>query len=374
MLPFLPETARTRPFRIAAYPPHVAQLENPYFTLFHAALAKHGICVSDDLEIDPRWLRSRAGQLDAVHLHWPENIWRQQRDFGRLSRPARALRAGRRFWDLYRFLRVARGLGIQRIWTVHNLEPHEGAYRWDRYGYRLLAYESDLVVCHSRSAIESVLQRDRPRGRVILMPMGAQAGTYPSPRPRGDVLAQLGLDPDLPVVASLGRLRWYKGLDLACAAIERLHGRVQLIVGGPRHAGFDLTPIQQAVERTRGIVLIARKLSDQEFSDFMSASDAVLLPYRQITGSAALLTALGFGRGVVASDLPYFREILAEQSDASAIVASSDPGAWADSIIAFLSRPVETRQRAALRLADRYSWDRCVEPMVAAVNMPECRV
>jgi beta-1,4-mannosyltransferase len=361
-------TSRIRPFRIAVYPPNVTEQGNPYFTLCHAALAKHGICVSDDLQIELPWLTARAGQLDAVHLHWPESIWRRQ-GFGALTRIGRAVRTGQRLLHLQRFLQTARRLGMQRIWTVHNLEPHEGAYRWDRYGYRLLAHESDLIVCHSRSAIEAVLQRNRPRGRVILMPIGEQSGTYPSPRPRGDVLAQLRLDPLLPVVSCLGRLRGYKGLDLACAAIERLNGRVQLIVGGPRHAGFDLPPIQQAVERTRDIVLIERKLSDQEFSDLMSASDAVLLPYRQITGSAALLTALGFGRGVIASDLPYFREILAAEPDAGVIVPSRDPQTWAATIIAYLARPAETRWRSALRLAEQYSWDRCVEPMVTALGV-----
>ena len=40
------------------------------------------------------------------------------------------------------------------------------------------------------------------------------------------------LDPRRPVVSCLGRMRPYKGLDMACAAVERLNGRVQLIIGG----------------------------------------------------------------------------------------------------------------------------------------------
>jgi len=44
---------------------------NPYFRLCHAALAKRGISVADDLEIDLPWLAARAEFIDAVHLHWP---------------------------------------------------------------------------------------------------------------------------------------------------------------------------------------------------------------------------------------------------------------------------------------------------------------
>jgi glycosyltransferase involved in cell wall biosynthesis len=164
-------------------------------------------------------------------------------------------------------------------------------------------------------------------------------------------------------------LREYKGLDLACAAVERLNGRVQMIIGGPRNAGFDATQLLENVARTPGGVLIERRLSDQEFADLTAASDAILLPYRAITGSSALLAALGLGRGVVASGLPYFQEILADEPDAGVTVPDWDVDAWSDGILRYLARPASVRSRAALRVAERYSWDACVEPLVSALGM-----
>jgi len=356
---------RERPFRIAAFPPGVTQQGNPYFSLCHSALAKHGVAVSDDLEIDLKWMDRRAGDLDAVHLHWPERFWRRG-EFATVSRAQRAALAFDRLLQLTRFLRGARRRGIRCLWTVHNLEPHEGAYRWDRYGYRLVARECDLVICHSESAAEAVRSRYRPRGRVVVMPIGDPASAYPPPSPRGDVLAALRLDPGRPVVCCLGRLRDYKGLDVACAAIERLDGQVQLVIGGPRQAGFDASRLAASAPDT--LVTIDRALSDQEFSDLTAASDAVLLPYVAITGSSALMAALGLGRGVVASDLPYFQEILAPEPDAGLLVSGRDPANWAHAILEFLHRPASTRHHAALRLAARYSWDRAVEPLVSALR------
>ena len=205
------------------------------------------------------------------------------------------------------------------------------------------------------------------------MPMGTMHDAYPPPRPRDAVLAELGLDPGLPMVSCLGRMREYKGLDLACAAIERLNGRVQLVVGGTPHAGFDVGRLRDAIKRLPSAVLLARELSDQEFADVMGASDAVLLPYRNITGSAVLLTAIGFGRAVIAADLPYFREVLAAEPDAASLVAGDDPAAWAEAIGHFFSRAPETRRQAVLRLADRYSWDRAVVPLVEALAQPNAR-
>jgi beta-1,4-mannosyltransferase len=354
------------PFRVAVYPPCVAQRDNPYFICCHAALEKRGIVAVDDLTIDLRRLRERAPSLNALHLHWPEDIWRKGFD-GAPTRLGRGLIAVRRLLHLWGFLRTARTLGIKRVWTVHNMEPHEGAYRWDRYGYRLLARETDVVVCHSRSSIEAVQREFRPGGRVVLMPIGELGSAYPNPRPRMEVLRPLGLEPAKPTVACLGRLRDYKGLDVACEAVRRLDGRVQLVIGGASYAGFDAGPLRNVVERTSGLVLIERDLTRQEFADIMGASDASVLSYRKITGSAALLSALGFGRGVIASDLAYFREILEGEPDAGILVASRDPDNWARAIEAYLSRPSDRRSGAANRLAARYSWDRSVEPLVAAL-------
>jgi glycosyltransferase involved in cell wall biosynthesis len=99
----------------------------------------------------------------------------------------------------------------------------------------------------------------------------------------------------------------------------------------------------------------------------MAASDAALLPYRKVTGSAVLLTAIGFGRPVIAADLPYFREVLAPEPEAATLVGGADPAAWASAIDAFFSRPVGPRHQAALRLAPRYSWNRAVTPLVEAL-------
>lgn len=364
-----PVSAGAQPeFHISAFPAGITHKENPYFTLCHAALARRGISVSDDLQIDRRWLNSRRGALHAIHLHWPERFWRQGR-FANWSRLRRAGAACDRLLQLSRFIRAARRLGMQSIWTVHNIEPHEGAYRWDYYGYRLLGRQCDLVICHSQSGVRAVRDAYQPRGRVLVMPHGDPAPAYPPARPRVDVLRELRLDPQRPVVACLGRLRRYKGLELACAAFERLNGRVQLIIGGPRHDGFDVSSILATITRTPGAVLIDKHLTDQEFADFTAASDAMLLPYDAITGSGALLAALGFGRGVVASELPYFEEILAPEPDAGVTVPDWNADAWANAIVRYLDRPAAVRTHAALRLAARYAWDRCVEPMVSALGV-----
>lgn len=348
-------------------------LDHPYFRLLHRALARRGVATSGAVQIGVSWLRANRGRIDAVHFHWPETIWRDRRT-GARHFVSRAVHASRELLRIARFLREARRLGITRVWTIHNLEPHEGASVWDRLGYRLIGRSADIVVSHSAWSLEEAKRDHRVgRGKSIILPMGTMHEAYPRPRPREAVLGELGFDPALPVVSCLGRLREYKGFDLACAAVERLRGRVQLVVGGPPHSGFDLASLREALDRIPSSVLLPRQLSDQEFADLMAASDAALLPYRNVTGSAVLLTAIGFGRPVIAADLPYFREVLSAEPDAASLVAGADPDAWADAIDRFFSGPLDVRQRAALRLADRYAWDRAVAPLVDALTDAHAR-
>jgi glycosyltransferase involved in cell wall biosynthesis len=371
-LPPARSDSRSSTFAISAFPAGVTRKENPYFTAFHQALGRRGITATDDLIVDARWLAARSGNLNAIHLHWPEVVWRLE-DSYQPGLMRRRLQLLLNLIRLRRFLRASRRRGVLRIWTVHNVEPHEGASIWDRWGYRIVARETDLVVCHSESAVEPIRAQHRLRGQLIVMPMGELGSTYPPARPRAAVLESLGLDPKRPMVSCLGRLRRYKGLELACDAVGRLGGQVQLVIAGARHGIFDTRPIREAARRTPGIVFIEDKISDQQFVDLAAASDAQLLPYRKITGSAALLTALGLGRGVIASDLPYFREVLSREPEAGALVSSPTPEAWSESILEYLSRPPERRRRGAERLADLYSWDRCVDSLVQAIEAYERR-
>ena len=366
-----PRPSTRRPC-VAVYS-RLAGLDHPYFRLMHRSLERAGISIDGNVQIGVSWLRSNRGRVDAVHFHWPETIWRDRRaDPRRIL--ARAAHAGREILRIARFVREAHRLGITCIWTIHNLEPHEGSSRWDRLGYGLLARSSDVIVSHSAGALEEATRKyGIPAGKSIVMPMGPMHEAYPPARPRDVVLRELGLDPALPMVSCLGRIRGYKGLDLACAAVERLNGRVQLAVAGPVQAGFDVVGLREAIARVPGAIVIPRQLDDQEFADLMAASDAAFLPYRNVTGSAVLLTAIGFGRPVIAADLPYFREVLAPEPDAGELVGEADPALWAGAIDAFFAQPLDRRRQAVSRLADRYSWDRVVVPLVDALAAAGCR-
>ncbi|HKA53976.1 MAG TPA: glycosyltransferase [Candidatus Binatia bacterium] len=200
---------------------------------------------------------------------------------------------------------------------------------------------------------------------------GNYESSTPPPRPRHVVLQEFGLKPGTPVVSCLGNLRAYKGLELAVKAASELGGDVQLLIGGKPHPGVALDSIK-SIKRERGaddgVVIIARQLSAQEFSDALSVSEAVLLPYRNITTSGALLAAWTQGCGVIASDLPYFRELLENDPAAGMLFPCGDAPELAKAIARYISIPAEQRRAAALRSASLYPWDKCIRPVAAVLR------
>jgi glycosyltransferase involved in cell wall biosynthesis len=349
---------RQRPCRVLtlAY----SRAANPYLDLFAAALAGHGIEVGYELQVRDSWLRANRHGFEALHIHWPEALWHLPGAGG-----ARRLRNVAGLW---RFLRLGGRQGLMRIWTVHNLQHHEGSDWVDELGYRVLARHADLLICHSRGTAAAVVERHRPRGRVVVMPIGSYTGLYPEPRPRAEVLARLGLRDDLPVVCSIGQLRPYKGLEVACAAARLLAGKVQLVIAGNPHVHFDVGALRASLDGVEGARVLPQYVSDQEFADLVAASEAMVLPYRKITGSSAVPAACSLGRGVVASDLPFFRETLEPQPDAGVLFEPENAEDLARAVLEYLGKPAETRRAAAHRLAQYYSWERCIVPVVEGIR------
>lgn len=349
--------AQTRPadVRIASRPGPEDQ--NPYFRLMYNALGRVGIRHAGAFQVNDDWLRAHAKDFDALHLHWPEWLWRPG---GRRS----SLR-----WiaGVYRYLALARRLGLLRIWTVHNLLPHE----WqlvDLPGFWLVSRETDLFVCHSTHSAQQLRKWFTPpaAAQTILMPLGNYDGAYPGPDDHAALFRRYGLPTDKALVGMFGQIRQYKGIEVALDAIDRLGERVHLVIAG-KPVG-DVRAVLDRAGATRSVTLIDRVLSDQELANLLAALDVAWLPYRRITGSSALMLALTAGVPVVASDLPFFREVVDGSTAAARLVPRGDAAALALATSDLLAIPRPARRAAARALADGYAWSSCVQPLADAIR------
>jgi glycosyltransferase involved in cell wall biosynthesis len=358
-LPLLPkgmDAMGERTIRVASIP---SRDENRYLELFYGALAPHGVELVDGFWLDKPSLLTKRAAVDLIHIQWcPELLWTW---------------GGKSFWKklrgvmgLWRDLRLARRQGFRIVWTVHDIESHEGGRFLDRWGHRLLARAADLILAHSERVPGEVLRRyGGDPAKMMVLPHGNYDGAFPAPAPQGATLAGLGFSGDRKTLVCCGGVRRYKGLEVAIDAMRLLGSGYRLIIAG---YPLELALGQELQERCRGLEnvhLLLRRLTQQEVADLTHAADCVLLPYRRITGSGALLTTTTLGRGVVASDLPFFRDTLAFEPDAGVLFPAGSPEGLARGVEEFFGRPVGQRHAAARRLADRFPWDEVVLPYVS---------
>ena len=339
--------------RVASWPPWYAP--NRYVELFHMAMAAYGIQHVPHLPLRAEALASHG--VHVAHLHWGEWAWQSR---GRFEwRRLGGVRA------LQRFIADAERRGIVVIWTVHNLAPHENSRSSDRQGFALLHDRARLRIFHSRNARDEALERYGARGDTIVMPHGNYDGAFPAPRNRELVRRDLGLGPETRLLLCAGNVRAYKGLDAAVRAMHELAGRgYELLIAG-RAEGRALAEINRAVRGFPGVRLEAGRMDAQRLADLHEATDAVLLPYTEVTGSGALLAALSQSRAAIVTPLPYFQETLAPEPDAGVIAASGSPDGLVRAVELCFASNMQTRNAAARRLADLYAWERVVPPVAA---------
>jgi beta-1,4-mannosyltransferase len=362
-------------------------LDNPYLRLFYRALERYGVTATGPFDACPSWLRAHDTEFDALHVHWPEFImwrkisweckidgfrgsWRLRRllESRRLRRLLRSFAPWGNISPYRRFLREAKDRGKWIIWTCHNLRPHESPSGPVLEAIRLVATSANLIICHDSRTRDLCRQYYSPAGQIVIMPFGNYDGAYPPPRPRPDVRREWNINESRPLLVCLGPIRPYKGIELACQAASALGERVSLLVAGHVATPEYARRIRRLAVPLRNVIIVDRTLTDQEFADLMGASDIVLLPYRSLTGSSALLAALTFGRGVITSDLPFFTSMLSNNPLAGRTFRSGDAGSLVEAISTYLTVPPEVRQRAARSLADAFDWSLVIRPVATALR------
>ena len=316
--------------------------------------------------------------FDVLHFHWPEwMVRRKPRWFGAVQGFPGSWRTRRtlskavpwaRILEYQAFLGAARACGKRIVWTCHNLEPHEGLNWPVRAAFRSLAGHADLVICHDEAAKLACESLYSPRAGVVVMPIGNYDGVYPPGRSKTELLKEIGLPVDVPLLLCVGQIRPYKGTDIACEAAAELGTTASLLVAGYAPILSYYHRVKAMMEELPNAVLLNKELTEEEFGGFVRASELVLFPYRSVTGSSAVLAALTLRRGVIASDLPFFRSLLQGHESAGRLFASGDARSLALAIKDFLKVPTAEREEAAQRLSSTFDWARVILPVARALR------
>jgi len=199
--------------------------------------------------------------------------------------------------------RKVRSHGVKTIAVVHNVADHEGAW-WKATLMKWQLSSFDQAVTHGQELAAELTQAGFT-GPVSVVPHPPFSDF---PQATGRLPREHALE-----LLCFGLVRHYKGVDIALDALEAAGLEdVRLTIVG--EIWGDASDIRERAAGMAQVELVDRYVSDVEAADYFIRADAVLLPYRTVTGSGVLALARHYRRPVVASNLPALsREIHADR-------------------------------------------------------------
>lgn len=232
--------------------------------------------------------RGLFGRYDVFHVHWPEVLLEGHRATGRMARPL--LTAA-----LLSRLTVSR---IPVVRTAHNLERPEGI-GWVQG--RLLDWFDRLTVlriCLNERTPEVV-----PGPSMVILHGDYRQWfqDHPANEATPGKLLYFGL------------VRRYKGVpDLLRAFAELTEGEVSLAVEGKPSSDALVEELTALAAKDPRVELHLEYLDDGQVVASVTSAELVVLPYRFMHNSGALLTALSLGRPVLVPDTEVNRDLADE--------------------------------------------------------------
>lgn len=239
-----------------------------------------------------------------------------------------------------RLIAKIRRLGIPVVHTIHDVEP---LFLQGRFTGNLkdIYANVDALILHTEENRSRFLQSFAALdpARIFVIPHIALRDYYaPSVVSQKDARDLVGIQHNVPVVLFFGAVKHYKGLDVLAEAIPRVHAEypeVQFwIIGHPEtQQDSDLLSVLSAVTNTH---VRAEYIPSDIVWQYFTAADLVVFPYRDISQSGALYTALGFGRPVIVTNVGGFPEVV---SGNGWVIPREDPEALAKTLIEAFSNP-----------------------------------
>ncbi len=272
-----------------------------------------------------------------------------------------------------RFRLFANRLRVPAVMTVHefvepvgNIAARAAIRITNRINFEHRAIKR--LVVHTGADRERMAASGIDDSRIIVV----RHGVPPSPRlpSREDARRSLGLEGKF-VVTLFGFLSRRKGHAVAIEAMRYLPDGVSMLLAGGRHAD-DYTSYPDDIEQMitmHGLNKRARitgYLEPEQVANVMSATDLIIAPFTESSGSGSLAMAFSCGKPILGSRIAPHVEIEEESTRAIRLFAPNEGEALAQEIRHLRHDPDLLREYivGAARYAASHSYARMAEETV----------
>lgn len=249
---------------------------NPYIHMLDTALGEErGI---EHLRFDRK--RALFGKYDVLHFHWPETLLDGTSPLKVVAHKVYAS-------ALLIRLRLSK---ITVVRTVHNVALPKGISRWERWFLKGVEKQTDYHITLNEQTVSPNPDRS------CVIPHGHYIDWFSN-------VAKV--DAELDTLGFVGLIRRYKGVETLIEAFEHTRGKLPnttlRICGNPTSDGMR-EEVERLSRNDVRVQLDLRYLSEEDFAKSIMQMRGVILPYRFMHNSGAVLAALSLDRPVLVPD------------------------------------------------------------------------
>ena len=251
----------------------------------------------------------------------------------------------------------------KRISILDNVIPHEKRF-FDGFCNRYFLKHNDGFVVMSDAVLKDLLSI-KPDAKYIRVNHPVY-NHFPAPIAREVAQSTLRLDPTKKTILFFGFIRDYKGLDLLIQAMNVLDDTYQLLIAGEVYGSFD--KYQEWIDNSNAnsrIALYNQYIGDNEVSDYFSAADVCVLPYKSATQSGITSIANHYNLPIIATNVGGLKETIHHQKT-GLIVDKPEVSQIADSIKTYFDSNLKPLFAAEIeKEKQENSWENFVEKIIA---------
>ncbi|MGC2655595.1 MAG: glycogen synthase [Mycobacterium sp.] len=270
---------------------------------------------------------------------------------------------------------------VPHVVTAHSLEPMRpwkaeqlgGGYRLSLWVERTAMSAADAVIAVSSGMRDDVLRLypalDPSKVHVVKNGIDTDVWYPVAPVPGDSVLAQLGVDLSLPIVAFVGRITRQKGVAHLVAAAHRFSPEVQVVLCAgapdtPEIAAEVGTAVTGLAHKRSGVFWLREMLPIGQVREILSAATVFVCPSVYEPLGIVNLEAMACGTAVVASDVGGIPEVVVDGVTGSLVHYQYDnpgdyEGALADAVNALIADPGRAERYGRTgrqRCIEEFSW------------------
>ena len=238
---------------------------------------------------------------------------------------------------------------------LDNVVPHEQHF-FDAPLTRYFLEGSDGSVTLCEAVSKDLLALKPDAGYTVIQhPLYSHFGKKIS---REEAERKLGLESGKKNLLFFGLIREYKGLDILLEAFGGLPEDYQLIVAGEPYGSFD--KYQEIIDRIPSkdrVHSVLKYIKDSEVTDYFSAADLAVLPYRSATQSGISSVSYHFEVPMIVTSVGGLKETIGDRGTGIA-AEEATPECIRKEIIRYFSDPgIAERCIENIRIEkDRLSW------------------